>query len=140
MAEVAGNVNGTNLLLYIGTGTTYSLVGCATSNGLSMNTETLDASCKGTGNYSAITPGKRSWTMSISGLYTIGGIYKANDLVDFWKNGTLLYAKFGELAQNYFYSGATYITDLSITGDDNANATFDATLTGSGELYKVAGS
>lgn len=119
-----------------------SLMALATSSSLETSnsiTETAarDGSC-GSTNY--IASGALSWTMSVDGLLDVaGGTGSAITVLDAARAKYYLIGKF-EIAEGgtatTFYAGQTIIDSVTLTGGVDDIATYSASLSGYGSLYK----
>lgn len=134
-------IAGNKVRLYVGT----IMVGCATSASLSLTKEMLDAACKASGDWSESTPGMKSWTASLEGVYKQYDTTEETtntsvlDFFTLFNDDTKLTIKFGtDVTGDTRFSGECYITDLEITGADGENATYSVEMTGTGPVTTVA--
>ena len=119
-----------------------SLMALATSSSLETSnsiTETAarDGNC-GSTNY--IASGALSWTMNVDGLLDVAsGAGSAITVMDAARNKYYLIGKF-EIAEGgtatTFYAGQTIIDSVTLTGGVDDIATYSASLSGYGDLYK----
>jgi TP901-1 family phage major tail protein len=133
-------IAGKDVFLYIGT----ILVGCATDVSISVNAESIDAACKSSGGWGESTPGTKTWSASISGIYRVytdpddDTNYSAIQLFDALDAGTLLTIKFGTATTgDTQFTGTGYVTSWEFTGGIDGAATYSADITGSGALTKT---
>ena len=128
----------------------------ATSHSLSKTLNIQEISTKDHGDFSAVLPQNITWQITCENLYSIEG-YKA--LNSAFNNMKLVEVYFGETTYNqteiqgslveanpalenweptdFGEYGHAYITQLDVTAAAGDNATFSATLTGSGEIQEV---
>jgi len=136
--------SGSNLVVKIGT---HNIV-CATSCTLTINQETITASCKDSGKWTDGIAGKGSWSISTDNLYdpdiTKESFDKlAQNIIDDADGGTenkmlLVFEIEGAVAPNItVYGGTGMLTDIALTGNDNELATYTANFTGLGKLTQT---
>jgi len=126
-----GNINGTNLLVYIG-GTA---IGCATSSSISLNMSTIDTTCKDSAGWTDGIAGLRDWSIDTEALTQFDATYGFNDLVTAWKNRTLVTVRFStNVTGDEYFEGTAYITSLSEDAPMEDVTTFSVSFTGVGEL------
>jgi len=125
-------INGTDLLVYVDG----VAVACATTCSLNINQETVDSTCKDVGVWANSIPGRKSWDVSVDGLYQlnndIGFTGLSNLILDDDINDVTL--DFGQKDVNFYWTGEAILTSISLTGDDNAPGSFSASFTGVGSL------
>jgi predicted secreted protein len=116
-------------------------IGCAQSAEMSFATEMLEATCKADGGWYEGVPDKKSWSASLSGLYTVQDMAEGHDVEDFfdmWIGDELLIINFGTLnTGDTQYEGQGYLNNLTLTGADGPG-TYSASFTGIGPVGKVA--
>lgn len=127
----------------------------ATSHTLSLSTNMVDIASKDHGDYGASYPGKRTWEIQTSNLYTEDQV---DLLFGLWQNGTqvdIIWGKASDYtsagiadglseddASSYaapttnYLTGKAIISSLNLTAQTGENATFDATFTGVGKIEK----
>lgn len=117
------------------------LMALATSSNLeASNTINETAARNGSGsstNY--IASGAMSWSTSVDGLLDVAAAAgSAITLMDAARNKYYMIAKFDmdEGASNTFYAGQALIDTVSITGGVDDIASYSASLSGYGDLYK----
>ena len=118
-----------------------SLMALATSTSLeAQNSITETAARNGSGgSTNFIVSGAMTWSTSIEGLLDVSGATgSAITVMDAARAKQYLIAKFDidEGAGNTFYAGQTLIDSVSISGGVDDIATYSASLSGYGDLYK----
>lgn len=132
---------GKDTLLYVADGTdtdgkeTYVLVGGQRNAPLKRQADTLDASHKTSGGWGASLAGKKSWSISYSGLQVLND--KGLEILDY------AYTNSKQIKVKIMYRDKTYRTGwASVTefDDDNAHdavATVSVTLSGVGAISDI---
>lgn len=123
-------LNGTILVVNFG-GTA---IACSTSCSLSMNQEVIDANCKDSGVWATSIEGRKSWSISCSGLYQITatpGFLAISALIEEAGANTVELV-FTDGTNSW--TGDAQLASATATGDDMAVATWDAEFTGVGAL------
>jgi len=144
MAASATPINGSAYRIEISTdgGSTYDLVGCATSHSLSVNHSTRDTTCKSAGGWAASAEGLRDWSTSGEGLVTysvVADTAKPNDLFDLIANRTKVNIKFTtDNTGDYEYSGEAYLESYEQEAPLEDNLTYSFSFKGSGALTQTA--
>lgn len=143
MAASTSVMNATDVLVSISTdgGSTYTVVGKATSAGLSVTMDTRDTSTKDSSGWRELLEGQKSWSLTCDGLvcYNISGKETASDLFGYLSNRTALTVKFGSAGSaEKIYSGTAYLTSLSQDAGVEENVTFSASFEGSSTLTEAA--
>lgn len=118
-----------------------TLMALATSTSLeAQNSITETAARNGSGgSTNFIVSGAMTWSTSIEGLLDVSGATgSAITVMDAARSKQYLIAKFDidEGASNTFYAGQTLIDSVSISGGVDDIATYSASLSGYGDLYK----
>lgn len=118
-----------------------TLMALATSTSLeAQNSITETAARNGSGgSTNFIVSGAMTWSTSIEGLLDVAGSTgSAITVMDAAREKQYLIAKFDidEGAGNTFYAGQTLIDSVSISGGVDDIATYSASLSGYGDLYK----
>lgn len=118
-----------------------TLMALATSTSLeAQNSITETAARNGNGgSTNFIVSGAMTWSTSIEGLLDVSGATgSAITVMDAARAKQYLIAKFDidEGAGNTFYAGQTLIDSVSISGGVDDIATYSASLSGYGDLYK----
>jgi predicted secreted protein len=135
-------VNGTDLILKVGTDSTNEvIIAHATSCTLDVSVEEIDQTTKSSGGKKDVIMGTSSFTISVEALYdSLANISSENTAEDLF---SLMYAKtkiFFEFtlptpgSGEVFYSGAGFLSSLSITGGVEDQATYSASIVGTGTL------
>lgn len=129
--------------LTVGVNTTagnYTNIALATSCKISLGSSTVDSTTKDDSeDWEEIDIITRNWSLTSDSLIkaTESAAVKgsATNIIDAWLNKTLLYVQFtiGGIA----YKGEAYVTQCDADGSVKQNATFSATLTGTGALVKA---
>ena len=117
------------------------LLALATSTSLeAQNSITETAARNGSGgSTNFIVSGAMTWSTSIEGLLDVSGATgSAITVMDAARSKQYLIAKFDidEGGANTFYAGQTLIDSVSISGGVDDIATYSASLSGYGDLYK----
>ncbi len=125
MAETAGIINGTNILVYTGgTAITHS-----TSASISFSMETRDASTKDSAGYREILEGQRSFSIECEGMTAFDAANGFEELIAAWVARTVLTVKWasGNTDDNH-YEGTGYCTSVSVDSGVEDSSTFSATF------------
>lgn len=154
-------INGSDLMLFIGTGNgdsvTYKSIAFATSHKLSISAETVETSSKDSGGkWTSKAVRKLSWNMSTDNLFSLDGEGSTyDDLFDLMTGRTEIDVVFS-LEKDYAskadevpsggwtpmttgqYKGKVVITSLELNAPNGDNATFTASFEGVGALTKVS--
>jgi len=128
------------------------VIGCSTDMGLSINTESDEATCVASGNFKEYEPGQTDWTISASlnvrqatddatanpPQTDATDNVTAENMVDLQLNQTMLKVSFtlGTGTGRARYSGSCFITKSDFKGQQKGLATYAVSLQGSGELVK----
>lgn len=120
---------------------TLSLVALATSSSLetsnSLNETAARNGAGGSTNF--IASGAMTWSTSVDGLLDVAGATgSAVTVMDAARNKKYMIVKFdiAEGSGNTFYAGQALIESVSISGGVDDIATYSASFTGYGDLYK----
>lgn len=141
-----GLVNGTDLLLKIGTDATNEvIVAYSTSCSLELSMDEIDQTNKDSGGWKSIIGGLRSWSVSAEALYQNEAESSKKAFKDFWGHIDARTAVTIELTitgasngdANVFYSGSAYVTSLSVNGGTEDQSTYSISLTGTGALAQT---
>ena len=142
---------GDELFVYINTGTgtteTWTPLAYSTTCSLNLTSDTIDASNKMAGVWTAALPGKLSWTISTEALMSTsetGYEYFYDKLV----KREAFKIRFGQVtdlsAQDFtqdetktYYEGEAYCSSCNLNADNGAVCTMSVEFTGNGELKKV---
>ena len=123
-------INGTSLLVKVD-GTA---VACSTSCTLNINKDLLDSTCKDGDTWKTQIEGKRTWDVSVDGLYQLDDSTHFMDLSSLITTSgvntfTLIFG-----TDTDYWTGTAICNTCSLSGDDNALATFSAAFAGTGAL------
>jgi predicted secreted protein len=135
-----GILNGTNLVVLIGT----EVIAHATSCTLSVSADLPDATTKSSGGWAQQIAGLRSWTLTTDGLTTVeptGTSFVVGDIFSALNGRTTVSVKFTTVstgstlvAGDLVWSGSAFVESLDITADMESPATFSTSFTGFGQL------
>ncbi len=131
---------GKDVLLYLGKSGTgsqeaFALVGGQRNSTIEMSANSLDASHKGSGGWSASKPGLKSWKSSFDGLQIMSD--EGAQIMEYcFRNGTQVHAKFVYPDESY-QIGWAYITEFTRDNPHDGIATIKATLEGVGEISDI---
>jgi TP901-1 family phage major tail protein len=136
---MANFLNGSDLLVYIGSGQTATAVGYSRSCSISLSTNMADATTKSNNGFSESIPTTKSWEISVEGL----GVWNENikQFVDAYNDRTPLVISFHptQLASGQMkYSGTAYLESLEISGEMEDGVTYSVSFKGSGALAITA--
>ena len=157
-------IQGSDLMLFIGTGDNKKSIGFATNHTIEISVEMLENASKdhSSGSWSGSIPKKKSWTASSENLFAndAEGVTFA-ELISYMKNDTALTAEFtidaggAQTADAYgivaptggwnpstasgtsALKGTVYINSISANAQNGEIATFTVNFTGTGELNVV---
>ena len=143
---------GDELFIYINvsTGETedWQPLAYSTTCSLNLNSDTIDASNKMAGVWSAALPGKLSWTISTESLMSTsntGNAYFYDKLVArtpfklrFGQVTDLSKLDFSQDESKTYYEGEAYCSSCNLNADNGAVCTMSVEFTGNGELKKMA--
>lgn len=151
----ANVVNGTDLCLFIGTGTTKKCIALATSCKIAVAMATRQIASKdSTGNWDEAAPGKLSWTCDSDNLFTqdydslTGNSYQSysySNLVDLMIARTPITITVGQVSTSGMgfpqtigtqknLTGTAYITALDLNAPNDDNSTYTISMIGTGAL------
>lgn len=143
---------GDELFIYInmatgGTSEDWQPLAYSTTCSLNLNSDTIDASNKMAGIWSAALPGKLSWTISTESLMSTsntGYEYFYDKLVArtpfkirFGQVKDLAIADFSHDETKTYYEGEAYCSSCALNADNGAVCTMSVEFTGNGELKKM---
>lgn len=130
-----GIVNGTVGLIAFG-GTVVSHL---TSNDISFEMSTRDATSKDSGGDKDVLEGLKSFGGSCSGYFAEDATFGFEDLYDLYAARTAVTVLWASTtAGDIGYSGTAYITSLSRTSPLEESSTFECSIEGSGAVTKAA--
>lgn len=130
------------LLRYTTSSTIYCLAG-TTSQGIEMSSDMIDVTTKDNSGTAAFVAGRRSGTMTVSGLYdpeaTTGK--GALDMFALLNAGTGLTVYWGEITTaDYYFTASAYLTSFSIDAEKDGVSTWTANIQLTGAITTAVGS
>ena len=137
-------MNSTDVVIQISEddGSTYDIVGRATSASLSVSMETRDTTTKDSAGWQENLEGLKNWSLSGDGLvtYSISGDYDTpDDLFTLLSNRTLVKVKFGSATSGEIdYTGDAYLVSYEQEAGVEENVTYSFGFTGTGVLTQAA--
>ena len=137
-------MNSTDVVIQISEddGTTYDIIGRATSASLSVSMETRDTTSKDSAGWQENLEGLKSWSLSGDGLvtYSISGDYDTpDDLFTLLSNRTLVKVKFGSATSGEIdYTGDAYLVSYEQEAGVEENVTYSFGFTGTGVLTQAS--
>lgn len=137
-------MNSTDVVIQISEddGTSYDIIGRATSASLSVSMETRDTTNKDSAGWQENLEGLKSWSLSGDGLvtYSITGEYDTpDDLFTLLANRTLIKVKFGSATSGEIdYTGDAYLVSYEQEAGVEENVTYSFGFTGTGELTQAS--
>lgn len=117
-----------------------STLGCATDFSLAVNKDIIEISCLDSTGAKSSVPDMYGWTLSFSGMVvttsTIGaGKYSYEKLMaNIATDASLSVYILPDVSANTYYTGAGYLTSISMDGGVGAPVSFSGEVTGSGPL------
>lgn len=135
-------LQGDDIILSIWDTSAYEPIACLTSNTLSESLEVREVTTKCDPGNIVKTPGSYSYEISMDGIYIDGAVdtgkQSHGDLASLMRAKTeITWRLTTELTSPTHYYGTGYITSLELTGDADDNATFSATISGTGAIATV---
>ena len=119
-------------------------VACSTSCVMTVNQDFSDATCKDADSWVSKIEGTKSWEMSVDALYmdydasgTAGFVDLSQMIVEGPNSCSVAFEEINNpyaTTNGNIWTGTAVLTTASLTGDDNATATYSASLMGSGKL------
>ena len=137
-------MNSTDVVIQISEdgGTSYDIIGRATSASLSVSMETRDTTNKDSAGWQENLEGLKSWSLSGDGLvtYSISGDYDTpDDLFTLLSNRTLVKVKFGSATSGEIdYTGDAYLVSYEQEAGVEENVTYSFGFTGTGVLTQAS--
>ena len=137
-------MNSTDVVIQISEdgGTSYDIIGRATSASLSVSMETRDTTNKDSAGWQENLEGLKSWSLSGDGLvtYSITGDYETpDDLFTLLSNRTLVKVKFGSATSGEIdYTGDAYLVSYEQEAGVEENVTYSFGFTGTGVLTQAS--
>ena len=117
-----------------------STLGCATDFSLAVNKDVIEIACLDSTGAKQSVPDMWGWTMSFSGMVmqTAGidsGKYSYEKLMaNIQTDASLAVYILPDVSANTYYTGAGYLTSISMEGGVGSPVTFSGEITGSGAL------
>jgi TP901-1 family phage major tail protein len=137
-------MNSTDVVIQISEddGTSYDIIGRATSASLSVSMETRDTTTKDSAGWQENLEGLKNWSLSGDGLvtYSITGDYDTPDeLFTLLNNRTLVKVKFGSATSGEIdYTGDAYLVSYEQEAGVEENVTYSFGFTGTGVLTQAS--
>lgn len=148
-------INGTSFQLFIpdanvdndDASTVWLPIAGSTSCTLNRNVETPEVTTKDSGGNAEYLATKKSWDVSFDGLtdfssavaYAQGSYASIEDLFDYLDGRTAIKVAIGvEGADQVFWYGDSFVSNLTLTADHESPSTYSGTLQGTGALTKSA--
>lgn len=137
-------MNSTDVVIQISEddGTSYDIIGRATSASLSVSMETRDTTTKDSAGWQENLEGLKNWSLSGDGLvtYSISGDFDTpDDLFTLLSNRTLVKVKFGSATSGEIdYTGDAYLVSYEQEAGVEENVTYSFGFTGTGVLTQAA--
>ena len=136
-------MNSTDVVIQISTdGSSYDIVGRATSASLSVSMETRDITTKDSAGWQENLEGLKNWSLSGDGLvtYSISGEYETPDeLFTILSNRTAIDVKFGSMTSGEIdYSGKAFLVSYEQEAGVEESVTYSFSLTGTGTLTQAS--
>ena len=137
-------MNSTDVVIQISedSGTSYDIIGRATSASLSVSMETRDTTTNDSAGWQENLEGLKSWSLSGDGLvtYSISGEYDTpDDLFTLLSNRTLVKVKFGSATSGEIdYTGDAYLVSYEQEAGVEENVTYSFSFTGTSTLTQAA--
>jgi len=132
-----GLINGTDLIVKIGTDT----VAYATSCSLELSADEIDQTSKDSGGWKDIASGLRSWNISCDALYvnnaaaaTTEGFPELTTALIARTAVTVHFTFVTPATGDYVYEGSAILSSLSLSTGVEDQATYSATFNGTGAL------
>lgn len=127
--------NGSDLLIYIGTGSTATPIGWSRNCSISMSTQMSDATTKTNLGWSESIPTLKSWSIDTDGL----GVWNENieEFMEIFNNRTPVQISFKPrniTTGDMIYSGLAFIESFDIEAPMEDGVTYKISLKGSGAL------
>jgi predicted secreted protein len=135
-------VSGDNFIFYIYNGGTWKPYVCARSGSMAINTETIETTVTGSGNYKTYEPTVHSFTADIDGVISlnVAGSLSIADLQALQLAKTKILCRFIQTSQandTYIKEAYFFITNSTDTGSFDGVATFNLSLIGTGSITTI---
>ena len=137
-------MNSTDVVIQISEddGTSYDIIGRATSASLSVSMETRSTTTKDSAGWDENLEGLKSWSLSGDGLvtYSISGDYDTpDDLFTLLSNRTKVKVKFGSATSGEIdYTGDAYLVSYEQEAGVEENVTYSFGFTGTSTLTQAS--
>ncbi len=137
-------MNSTDVVIQISEddGSSYDIIGRATSASLSVSMETRSTTTKDSAGWDENLEGLKNWSLSGDGLvtYSISGDYDTpDDLFTLLSNRTKVKVKFGSATSGEIdYTGDAYLVSYEQEAGVEENVTYSFGFTGTGVLTQAA--
>ncbi len=130
---MAGVKKGLDILVSIGK----QSIGGQRNASVEMTSETIDVSCKTTGEWTAKIAGAKSWTAECDGMYFDGDAGYTAALTAFTA-GNEVDVKIADSESTVGFGGKAIITSMNIDAPYEDAMTYSISLEGTGELKKAS--
>lgn len=135
-------VKGENFVFWVLNGGIYKTIACARSGNMSIDTETIETTGPGAGNYRTFEGAVHSFSVSVEGLAALGeaDMLSIADLQALQLNKTKIYCRYimtalnGDIYRKEFYA---IIVNSVDTGSFDGITTFTVTLKGTGAINQI---
>jgi len=128
-----GTFNGKLIGVYVD-GT---LIACATSGTLSVEADTIDATCKDSDAWGDTLLGQRSWSMAVEALVKFDGAEGVEESIDYILNDTTVTLKFStEVTGDVYWQGDAKASSVEVNAGNNEVASWSVTFEGKGAIVK----
>tara|TARA_R100000654_G_scaffold69778_1_gene99606 strand:+ start:338 stop:775 length:438 start_codon:yes stop_codon:yes gene_type:complete len=137
-------MNSTDVVIQISEdgGSTYDIIGRATSASLSVSMETRDTTTKDSAGWQENLEGLKNWSLSGDGLvtYSISGDFDTpDDLFTLLENRTLVKVKFGSATSGEIdYTGDAFLVSYEQEAGVEENVTYSFGFTGTSTLTQAS--
>lgn len=123
---------GLDILVTVGS----TVIGGQRNASIEMSSETIDISCKTTGDWTAKMSGAKSWTADCDGIYIADDAGYTAALTAFME-GTEVDIKIADANSTVGFSGKAIITSFAFEAPYEDAMTYEMSFEGVGELKKV---
>ena len=135
-------VKGENFIFRIFDGGIWKPYACARSGNMNIDTETIETTVTGSGNYKTFEPTVHSFSASIDGIISLNnsGSLSLDELQALQLSKTKLFCRFtstSEAGDIYTKECYFYITNSTETGSFDGIATFSLSLIGTGSITQI---
>lgn len=136
-----GNATFINVASEVASELSLELAGCATNTTLDISNSVSETVCRDGAGQSTrhIVAGATTWSVSVDGLFGLqGSETDAYDLIDLAADNNYVIVKFSTdvSGASTDYIGQALLESVSVSGGVDDIATYSATLSGQGKLYK----